>query len=99
MSERGMTVDTGNERVERERGGHALRGVRDVDLRAVHGVVVVVTSPGAKDPWPTPPARDPQFPGDDAAWAAYWESQRAAGAGPTGPLPGLTVSRGDRSRP
>ena len=97
MKERRVTVYMGSSRTDLDRGVRAVRALRDADLRAVHGGVV--SGPSAKDPWPTPPARDPQFPGDDAAWAAYWESQRAAGEGPTGPLPTLTVSRGDRSRP
>lgn len=87
----GALLRAGANRVQLERGVYAFRALGDVDLRVVHGGVDVVTGPGAKDPWPAPPARDPQFPGDDAAWAAYCESQRAAGAGPAGPLPALTV--------
>lgn len=71
----GGLLRAGANRVELERGVYAFRALRDVDLRVVHGGVDVVTSAAGKDPWPTPPARDPLFPGDDEEWAAYRESQ------------------------
>lgn len=43
MSEPRVTMSSGADRVEQERGGHALRELGDADLRAVHGGVDVVT--------------------------------------------------------
>lgn len=76
------------------------RGIRrtltDDDLQRVRGGVQVHTTSAVKDPWPAMPPRDPSFPGDDAEWAAYWESQQVRGTGAGGDAPVLRIARAER---